>query len=261
MFKEIIISVQAYFKAHQFIKKHKLWVWIFLPGLVYTLLMLVAYVYFSQQATGLLKLITLKLGLGAWLQSNQSGFLGFIFTFSLMIVWIIQMFLFISLFKFLFLIVGSPVFSYLSEKTEAIIEGREFPFSFAQLFKDIIRGIRLALRNTVWQTVYMFTIFIISFFPIIGWFFPLVAVLIECYYYGFSMLDYSMERHKKSASQSIYFISHHKGLAIGNGLVFYCLHIIPVLGWLIAPAYAVISATLSLTNQNLDEETSIAKVA
>ena len=123
-----------------------------------------------------------------------------------------------------------------------------------QLLKDIARGIRIAVRNMLWQTVYMLTIFILSFFPVIGWFIPLVAVIIECYYYGFSMLDYSMERHKKSATQSIYFIGHHKGLAIGNGLVFYCLHIVPILGWLIAPAYAVIAATLSLSNQNLEEK-------
>lgn len=259
MFKEIIISLQSYFKAHRFIKEHKLWTWIFLPGLVYTLLMIVAYIFFSHQATEFLKWITLKLGLGEWLQRNQSGLLGFVFTFSLMIVWVIQMLLFISLFKFLFLIVGSPVFSYLSEKTEAIIEGRDFPFSFSQLFKDIVRGIKLALRNTFWQTVYMFTVFILSFFPVIGWFIPLLALIIECYYYGFSMLDYSMERHKKSGQQSIFFVSHHKGLAIGNGLGFYCLHIIPILGWLIAPAYAVIAATLSLSNRNLDEETKAEK--
>jgi CysZ protein len=60
------------------------------------------------------------------------------------------------------------------------------------------------------------------------------------------MLDYSMERHKKSTSESIYFIGNHKGLAIGNGMVFYLMHIIPVIGWIFAPAYAVIAATLSL---------------
>ncbi len=62
------------------------------------------------------------------------------------------------------------------------------------------------------------------------------------------MLDYSSERNKLSAQESIDFISHHKGLAIGNGMVFYLLHIIPVLGWLFAPSYAVIAATLSLHN-------------
>ena len=255
MFKEIIISIQAYFKAHQFIKKHKLWKHILLPGLVYAILFIISFFYFSKTATGFIELITLKLGLKDWLQRMQSGFLGFIFTFSLMIVWLIQMLLFISVFKYVFLIVGSPVFSYLSEKTEAILQGKEFPFSFWQLIQDMFRGIRIAIRNAGWQIVYMFSIFILAFIPLLGWLTPLLAILIECYYYGFSMLDYSMERHKKTATESIYFISNHKGLAIGNGLVFYCLHLIPILGWLLAPAYAVIAATISLSETKIDEPT------
>ena len=255
MLKEIIISIQAYFKAHQFIKKHKLWKFVLLPGLVYSILFLISFYYFSKTATSFIELITLKMGLKDWLQRMQSGFLGFIFTFSLMIVWLIQMLLFISVFKYVFLIVGSPVFSYLSEKTEAILQGKEFPFSFWQLIQDMFRGIRIAVRNAGWQTVYMFSIFVLAFIPLLGWLTPLLTILIECYYYGFSMLDYSMERHKKTASESIYFISNHKGLAIGNGLVFYCLHLIPILGWLLAPAYAVIAATISLSETKIDEPT------
>ena len=60
------------------------------------------------------------------------------------------------------------------------------------------------------------------------------------------MLDYSMERHKKSPAESIYYVGSHKGLAIGNGLVFYSMHLLPIIGWILAPAYAVVAATLSM---------------
>jgi CysZ protein len=60
------------------------------------------------------------------------------------------------------------------------------------------------------------------------------------------MLDYSMERHKKTPAESIYYVENHKGLAIGNGLVFYVLHFLPIIGWVLAPAYAVVAATLSM---------------
>jgi CysZ protein len=60
------------------------------------------------------------------------------------------------------------------------------------------------------------------------------------------MLDYTLERKKISASESIYFIANHKGLAIGNGCMFYLMQVIPVLGWVLAPTYAVVAATLSL---------------
>ncbi len=92
----------------------------------------------------------------------------------------------------------------------------------------------------------MIFIAILSLLPVIGWPAPIISIFVECYYYGFSMLDYSMERHRKSASESIYFIGQHKGLAIGNGMVFYLMHLLPVAGWILAPAYAVVAATLSL---------------
>lgn len=154
-----------------------------------------------------------------------------------------------SLFKYLFLIVGSPLFAYLSEKTESIIEGKDYPFNFKQLLKDIVRGIKLALRNTLWQTVYTVSLLLLSLFPVVGWITPVITLFIECYYYGFSMLDYSCERHKLSPTESITYIGNHKGLAIGNGMVFYMMHLIPVLGWVLAPSYAVVAATISLYHQ------------
>jgi len=114
------------------------------------------------------------------------------------------------------------------------------------LMKDAWRGSKLAARNTVWQAVYLLLLFFLSFIPLVGWITPLIALFIECYYYGFSMMDYSCERNQMSSSQSIDFIGRHKGLAIGNGLMFYLMHGLIIVGWIIAPAYAVIAATLSL---------------
>ena len=164
-------------------------------------------------------------------------------------------FFYFSLFKYIFLILGSPVFAYLSEKTEAIMEGKDFPFSFSQLLKDILRGVKLAIRNSLWQTVYAISLLILSFIPVIGWITPVIALSIECYYYGFSMLDYSCERNKLSPSESIAFIGQHKGLAVGNGIVFYLMHFVPFVGWVLAPSYAVIAATISLYHQKENFQT------
>jgi CysZ protein len=246
LFKEILIALQAYGKAHQFIKQHKLLKWILIPGLLYLILFMISMYYFGKTSNLFIEWLSLKTGLKAWLDGMNDGFLGFLFTIGGFFLWIIQMLFYFSLFKYVWLILGSPVFAYLSEKTAAIIEGKDYPFSFQQLGKDIIRGIKLALRNSLWQTVYALSILFLSVIPVIGWMTPILAILVECYYYGFSMLDYSMERHKKSAAESIYYIGQHKGLAIGNGLVFYIMHMVPFIGWVFAPAYAVVAATLSI---------------
>ncbi|MEQ1552704.1 MAG: EI24 domain-containing protein [Ferruginibacter sp.] len=248
MLKEIIISIQSFVAAHRFIIKHKLWKWILIPGLIYCILFMAGTYLFGKTSYQATEFILLKTGLKTWLESMHESWLNWLVIVGQFFIIIILFLFYFSLFKFIFLIIGSPVFAYLSEKTESIIEGKEFPFSFSQFIKDIVRGIKIALRNLLWQTVYLLSILIFSFIPIVGWVAPLIALLTECYYFGFSMLDYSSERHKLTTTQSITFIGKHKGLAIGNGVVFYIMHFIPVLGWMLAPSYAVIAATLSLHN-------------
>ncbi|HVX26182.1 MAG TPA: EI24 domain-containing protein [Parafilimonas sp.] len=246
MLKEIIIAIQSYYKAHYFIREHKLWKWIIIPGIFYTLLFVVSMYFFGKTANTFIEWLSLKTGLKTWLDKYGTGLLGFLFTVAGIILWLIQMLFYFSLFKYIWLIVGSPVYSYLSEKTDSIIGNKEFAFDSKQLIKDIFRGIKISVRNSFWQSIYMISIILLSLIPIVGWLTPLLALLVECYYYGFSMLDYSFERKKLTSADSIYFISNHKGLAIGNGAVFYIMHILPVIGWVLAPAYAVVAATLSL---------------
>jgi CysZ protein len=246
MLKEIIIAIQAYAHTHRFIIRHRLWKWILIPGLIYTLFFCVGIYLFAVSSHSAIDFMLQKSGVAEWMEKMQNSWLSFLLIFGQIILNLIFLLFYFSLFKYLFLIIGSPLFAYLSEKTESIIEGKDFPFSFKQLMKDILRGIRLALRNMLWQTVYTVSILILSFIPVIGWITPLLALLVECYYLGFSMLDYSCERNKLSTSQSISFIGRHKGLAIGNGIIFYLMHLIPVVGWLFAPSYAVIAATISL---------------
>jgi CysZ protein len=249
LLKEIVIAIESFFKAHRFIRKHRLWKWIIIPGFFYMLLFLFGMYVFWQSSNAVVTYISGTLGIDKWVHRQGSDILSFLFLMGEMMVRLILIFFYFSLFKYLFLIIGSPVFAYLSERIEAIIEGKDFPFSFKQLIKDIFRGIRLALRNTLWQAVFTISILILSFFPIVGWVTPVIMLFVECYYYGFSMLDYSCERHKLSPSESIEYITRHKGLAIGNGMMFFLMHLVPFAGWMLAPAYAVVAATLSMYHQ------------
>lgn len=249
MLKEIVIAIQSYFRAHQFISKHKLWKWILIPGIIYMLLFAAGIYFFWQSSDAAVSYLSKTMGIDKWLHRQQNSILSFLFLMGEIMVRLVLVLFYFSLFKYIFLIIGSPLFAYLSERTEAIIDGKEYAFSWQQLGKDILRGIRLAMRNTLWQTVYVLSLLILSLLPIIGWITPVIIVFVECYFYGFSMLDYSCERHKLSASKSIEFIGKHKGLAIGNGMVFYLMHLLPVVGWVLAPAYAVVAATISLYHQ------------
>ncbi len=246
MLKEIIIAIQSYFEAHNFIRIHRLWKWIIIPGIIYSLMFLVGMYFFWNSSNDAVTYLSRQIGLENWLQKQRSNWLSFFFLMAGLMLRVVLVFFYFSLFKYLFLIIGSPVFAYLSEKTESILEGKDFPFNISQLLTDIWRGVRLALRNTLWQTVYTFSLLLLSLIPFFGWVTPVIVLFVECFYYGSSMLDYSLERHKLSYTQSVTYISRHKGLAIGNGLMFFLMHLVLIIGWVLAPAYAVIAATLSL---------------
>jgi CysZ protein len=80
LLKEIIISIQSYFKAHDFVRKHKLWKWIIIPGIIYAALFFVSMLYFIHTANSFNEWLTLKTGLKTWLDKMDSGILGFLFT-------------------------------------------------------------------------------------------------------------------------------------------------------------------------------------
>ena len=246
LLKEIIIAVQSYIKAHRFIKENKLWKWIIVPGIIYAVLFMTGIYFFGKSASYVIELLSVKIGLKAWVDNAQSPILQFFFALGGIMVWLILLLTYFSWFKYIWLTIGSPIFSFLSEKTQSIIEGTEYTFSYGGLWKGMKRGIGLAFRNLFWQTVYSIVLVIVSFIPVLGWVTPLFALFNECYYYGFSMLDYSCERQKLTSHQSIEFIGIHKGLSVGNGLAFYVMHALPVVGWVLAPAYAIVAATLSL---------------
>lgn len=246
LLKEIVISIQSYLEAHNFIVRNRLWKWILVPGIIYAILVSVGIYFFMQSSNHVIDWLSNRIGLNDWLQEERNDWLNFFFVMMGIMLRLVLFLFYFSLFKYLVLIIGSPVFAYLSEKTESIMEGRDLSFSLKKFREDAWRSIKQALRNCLWQTVYFVAFIFMALLPLVGWIAPLVVVIVECYYYGFSMLDYSLTRQKFSPAASIRYIGNHRGLAIGNGTVFYFMHFIIIVGWVFAPAYAIIAATLSL---------------
>lgn len=165
------------------------------------------------------------------------------------ILWAINLvsfFVYFSIFKYFLLTLASPLYAYISEQTASILTGKTYTFNTIQLAKDILRGIRLSMRNIFKQSLWSLLIILLSFVPIVGLISALLFILLDAYYYGFAMLDYNLERQRLSPKESIAFVSTNKGLAIGNGLVFYVLFLIPVIGIVIGAPLSAMAATISL---------------
>ena len=79
MLKELVIAIQAYFKAHQFIVKHKLWKWIFIPGFLYMLMFMGGIWLFWNSSTSFLDWLFNVVGIKSWLDAMNNSFLNFLF--------------------------------------------------------------------------------------------------------------------------------------------------------------------------------------
>jgi CysZ protein len=130
---------------------------------------------------------------------------------------------------------------------EEKITGTVYPFVLSQFLNDILRGIRIALRN--------FTIefLLIGLFTLLGFFIGPFAIFIvpilwvvSAYFYGFSMIDYTCERKRLSVKQGIAFVREHRALAVANGSLYALLDMVPIIGLMVAPINAVVGATTAL---------------
>ncbi len=157
-------------------------------------------------------------------------------------------FIFATFGGYIVIIFLSPVFAILSEKTEEILVGKKYPFNLNQFIKDIVRGILIALRNVSIEIFYLLLFFILGFIPLIGQFAAVLLFFISAYFYGFSFIDYSLERQHFSVAQSVQFMRKNKVVAIINGSVFALIMLIPFIGVTLAgfvSIIAVVAATIS----------------
>lgn len=242
MLKEIVIAIQSWEDARRFIHQHKLFKWILLPGIIYTILFIAGMYFFWGSSNNVVSWVSDQLGIENWLQKKRSEWLSFLMVMTNMMLRIILVLFYFSFFKYMILIIGSPLFAYLSEKTEAIIEGKEHSFNKEAVKSGSIRSTQQALRNCGWQSVYLVALLLLSLIPVAGWITPIIALLLECYYFGFSMLDFPLARAGYNKQTSISLSAQHKGLAIGNGILFYIMHTLIIF----APAYAVVAGTLTI---------------
>ncbi|MFK7969516.1 MAG: EI24 domain-containing protein [Bacteroidia bacterium] len=155
----------------------------------------------------------------------------------------------VILFKYIAMIVTAPFVGPLSEKIESLATGQAGPkFSLKDMGTDILRAVRMSLRNIVREILWTLVFFIVlNFIPLIGTLlYPIVAFLIQAYYAGFGSMDPALERQRYGIKQRVAYVRSHKGLAIGNGIVFVLLMFVPVLGWFLAPTLGAAAATLDV---------------
>lgn len=148
--------------------------------------------------------------------------------------------------KYLVLILLSPLFAYLSERTEEILTEKKYSFEFKQLIKDSIRGIGIAFRNVIIETFLIVICGIASFiFPIISPFTLVFLFFINSYFMAFNFFDYVAERKHLNISESIRFMRANFYTLLGFGVAYNSVSLIPFFDWVLAPISAASGAVIA----------------
>lgn len=246
MFKQFRLALGSYLVAHRFIFKHKIWAYAIIPTLI-NIFMLVGLFYGAFQIND-----SLKPQIQSWFSKDYNT-LSTITNYTIQVLVNVVLFVgYLFIYKNLVLIILSPFLAIISEKVDALYTGRDFPFNGKQLLLDVWRGVKISVRNSAIELSMIFICFIIGLFvPILGIVVPVIIFLIESFYFGFSMIDYTNERKKLTFKESKVYIKQNKPLAYGIGIVFYLMFLVPIIGWIFAPLYGIVAGTLAvLQNDN-----------
>ncbi len=146
-------------------------------------------------------------------------------------------------YKHVVMALSAPFMSPVSEKIEAHITGIKHEHRVTSFSAQLWRGVRINGRNLLMELLLTIPILLIGFIPIIGIFSTVLLFLVQSYYAGFGNMDYTLERHFEYG-KSVQFVSNHRGVAIGNGMVFMLMLFIPIIGIIFVLPLSVTAASV-----------------
>lgn len=156
-----------------------------------------------------------------------------------------------AIFSVIFMVIGTPFFSFISSKTEEIVSGTKYTFQLRTFLKEIKRGVVLSIRNSIKQVGLIIVISLIAMIPLVGIIAPLLTFIVQAYFNGLLMTDYTLERQGYSVKESQTYFKQHKPELFSIGLGFMFLLLIPVIGWFLAPTYALVAAYLNFEKRKI----------
>ncbi len=145
---------------------------------------------------------------------NGVGFLG------KMLVSLTSFLLFVLFGGYLIMIIMSPIYAWLSERVEEHLTGKVYPFNLSQFLGDIFRGIVISIRNSLFQILLSVVCLLLSFIPLLGLAVPIFLFIIAAYFYGFTFVDYAVERKRLKVKNRVRYIRSQAPMVLGIGVIF-----------------------------------------
>ena len=248
MINNILKGIKAYTGTFALISQLKLWKYFAIPIIisVVTALMIGLSAYGLSDNIGRFIANIWPWNWGSETFTSISTFIGGIVVIAIGLI----------LYKHIIMAFSAPFMSPVSEKIEAHLTGVERHNHRKTSFQEQLwRGIRINIRNLGKELLFTIPLLLLKFIPIVNIFSTALLFLLQAYYAGFGNMDYTLERHFKY-KESINFVGRHKGIAIGNGIVFMLFLLIPVVGVILVLPMSVTASSINTVNL-LEQENSL----
>jgi len=252
----LVDGLQLYFRAHKFILTNKFKRYLLVSGLFFLLL-------FTVSIQWLLNFLSsIELPLIEWTLPKVKSFFNFeegeLRQGLKAVFWLLKKTIDTNkdaIFLFIFMIIGIPYFSFISSKTEQKLTGNTYPFKFKVFFRELKRGLNISLRTTFKQLLFILGITVVSFITYMDTITPLATFVVQAYYSGILITDYSLERRDYSIQETNKYYKQNKSSMFAIGLGFMFLLLIPVVGWFLAPTYALVASSFYFLRNSIDSST------
>jgi CysZ protein len=236
MIKNIVLGIKAYFGAFSLISKLKLWKFFAIPMLISFFIAVLIFVLAYSLSDNIGFYIS-KIWVWQWGKETFA-------TIGNIIGGLLIIILGLIIYKHVIMALSAPFMSPVSEKIEShLTSNASHNHRITSFSQQLFRGIRINVRNLGMELLLTIPILLLGFIPIIGLFSTVLLFLVQAYYAGFGNMDYTLERHFKY-NESVQFIRNHRGLAIGNGIVFMLFLLIPIIGVILVLPLSVTAASV-----------------
>lgn len=241
MIKTFIEAIIAYFSSFKLISQLKLWKFFRIPILISLAVgLLIAFLSFIFSDD--IGEVIVRLWIWEWGKETFTTIGTFLGGFIVLLIGFI-------LYKHIVMALASPFMSLVSERIENYYLEKHNDKKIKHLHRktsfnhQLVRGIRINLRNLVRELFLTAIIFPFSFVPVLNWITTPLLFLVQSYYAGFGNMDCTLERHF-NYKESVKFVKNNRSIAIGNGIVFMLLLLVPVVGFIIVLPLSVTASSV-----------------
>ena len=239
-----VYTLMSFPRAYRFIREHRLWEGLMQYGWIIRLLVVASVLLGLSMLSVFIQWIHslditngMAMVAGVGTLFSQTALEGYeLFTSGFM--------------KYVILILLEVFVYHFMRRTLMLTVGKSEGITFTDFFHAQIRMIKIALRSWIMELIA--SILIKVFFAIFGIFDFLEPVLlfgVQCFYFGFAIMDNYNEQFGLSIDASARYSRDYLGVALALGLVLYALLLIPILGTVVGPVLCTTTAALVMVKQ------------